>query len=78
MKITDKLFSSFVVNVSKLTGDEVNNLLLYAESKENIDQWNIELCQTVVSGHCLDKDTGLFYLYLIKKNLENKVEIIRG
>ena len=77
-KVENRLFSSFVANVGELTRDEVNDLLLYAESKENTDQWNIELCHTVVNGHCVGEDSGLFYLYLIKKNLEKKVEIIRG
>lgn len=78
MKINDRLFSSFIVSVDDFTANEIDDLLRYTDSKENTDLWSIELCHAVVNGHCLNNDTGLFYLYLVKKNLENKVEIIRG
>jgi hypothetical protein len=72
--------STFCVDARKLTSVEIDKIFSYCKSMLNTEQWQVELTDknNFLNGMCFGRDIGMFYLFLVGENLDERVEIIRA
>jgi len=76
--------SSFVLEKSEITADDLWKLMMYCACADNLNTEKWELDMTTAYGHCwlsgraVGEDEGKFWDFLVRNKLDDKIEIIRG
>jgi len=85
--INNNPISSFVIDKTELTQDEMWKLLMFCASPgnlngENGENWEVDIVKAYdhnwVNGGAKGEDTGKFWQFLVKNGMDDKIEIIRG
>ena len=71
-------YSFFIEPVDFLDTSDWYKVFIWAGSKDNTDDWIIDVKDKWVNGTCEGVDTGKFYKFLCENGLGEKIDIIRG